>query len=133
VRTNESNSLLEILRKLEIELHQPRVRNDRQALAALLHANFREFGSSGATYTRDEILSEFSDQSQAYEVWSQDYQLELLTPECALLTYRSAHVDQQGRLDRHTNRASLWQLTEGKWTMRFHQGTSTTTFVRTAT
>ncbi|HET6369798.1 MAG TPA: DUF4440 domain-containing protein, partial [Nitrospiria bacterium] len=70
---------------------------------------------------------------QTYEVWSQDFQVEPLSQEAALLTYRSAHVNNEGELERHTNRASLWQLTEHGWQMFFHQGTPTEAFQKSAT
>lgn len=63
-----------------------------------------------------------------YEVWSQDYQAELLAEACALLTYRTAHVGEQGRLERHANRALIRQLTDGRWRLRFHQGTPAQAF-----
>jgi hypothetical protein len=50
----------------------------------------------------------------------------------ALLTYKSAHVDANGELSRHTLRSSLWQKMESRWQMRFHQATPTDAFLKTA-
>jgi len=108
------------------------VRSDREKLDQLLHPRFREFGRSGRIYTKAEILAEFSDQPQTYEVWSQEFHVEPLSEELALLTYRSAHVDREGNLERHTNRSSLWQSTDGGWRMLFHQGTPTEAFAKDA-
>jgi hypothetical protein len=63
---------------------------------------------------------------------SQDFEHEQLAAGLALLTYRSAHVKAGGAIERHTLRASLWELTEIGWQLRFHQGTPTEAFeVRT--
>ena len=109
----EAPGLIDVLRELEVTLHQPAVRSDPARLGQLLHLSFREFGRSGTEYTREDVLREFADVSQVYQVWSQDFRVEELGPGVALLTYRSAHIDPAGILSRHTHRASLWQL--GHW------------------
>jgi hypothetical protein len=124
----ESNTLLAAIQALEVEIHQPDVRSDLSRLDQLLHPRFREFGRSGRIYTKAEMLAEFSQQLQTHEVWSQDFQLEPLTEGLALLTYKSAHINSAGTLERHANRASLWQLTGVGWQMLFHQGTPTAAF-----
>jgi hypothetical protein len=123
--------LLETLRALEVALHQSALRADPARLGALLHPAFREFGRSGAIYSRDATLAEFVEQAQPYTIWSQDFIAEALSDELVLLTYRSAHIDAAGALERHTNRMSLWQRTERGWQMRFHQGTPSPPFART--
>jgi uncharacterized protein YndB with AHSA1/START domain len=128
----DTKSLLDTLRTLEVALHQPEVRSDLARLERLLHESFRESGRSGRTYTRAEVLAEFSREPQAYEVWPQDFQLQPLSEGLALLTYRSAHVKSDGALERYTNRSSLWQLTEHGWQLLFHQGTPTDAFPRDA-
>ena len=128
----DAKVLLETLRALETALHQPQVRSDRARLDRLLHRRFREFGRSGHIYTRAEILAEFSHQPQTYAIWSQEFQVEPLSEGLALLTYKSAHIDSEGKLERHTIRSSLWQLTRCGWQMLFHQGTPTEPFPRAA-
>jgi hypothetical protein len=125
--------LLETLRELEIAVHQPKVWSDPAGLDELLHPAFHEFGRSGASDTRAEVLAEFAGHEQTYTVWFQDIVVEQVGEGLALLTHRSAHVNASGQLERHTNRSSLWQLTEGGWKMRFHQGTPTEAFSRNET
>jgi hypothetical protein len=125
--------LLETLKELEVLLHEPEVRSSAERMGQLLHSSFREFGRSGATYTREAILAHVSSAGEQPEIWAQDFQLEVFSEDLALLTYRSAHVAEDGELQRHTNRSSLWQLTEGGWKMRFHQGTATQPFAKRAT
>lgn len=129
----DEKELLETLRALEVELHQPEIRSDRRKLDGFLHQRFREFGRSGRAYSKADILDEFSGQPQLDRIWSQEFQAELLTEGLALLTYKSAHITAEGKLERHTIRSSLWQFTEHRWQMLFHQGTPTHAFPRNAT
>jgi hypothetical protein len=94
--------LLETLQSLEVALHRPEVRSNRDELDRLLHPEFREFGRSGHIYERAEVLAEFADRPQAYEVWAQDFRVVPLSDVLALLTYKSAHVTPEGKLDHHT-------------------------------
>lgn len=87
--------LLDTLRTLEIELHQPPVRRCPARLTELLHPEFREYGRSGAHYTRNEILESLPAEQGATVIWSQDFELIELTDGLAVLTYRSAHVDRR--------------------------------------
>lgn len=129
----DTRPLSEVLRELETRLHQPGIRRDRAALGALLHPCFHEFGRSGDTFTREQTLAEFDEQPQSYEIWAQSYEVQELTQDLALLTYKSAHLNSEGQLERYTNRSSLWQLTQDRWLLRFHQGTPTHAFDKDAT
>jgi hypothetical protein len=129
----EAMRLLKTLQLLEVALHRPEVRSDRDELDRLLHPEFREFGRSGRIYERAEVLAEFADRRQAYQVWAQDFRVVALSDALALLTYKSAHVTAQGELEHHTNRSSLWQLTPAGWRLLFHQGTPTQAFFKDAT
>jgi len=119
----DTAALLEELRSLEIELHKDR---SRRRMEALLHPDFMEFGKSGRTYTRDEILNEFATDATLPVVQSNHFAVTPLAPGVALLTYVSAHVNADGTSDRVTLRSSIWVQTELGWRMRFHQGTATT-------
>ena len=126
-------TLLDTLRKLEIETHQPQLRTDQHKLGRVLHPNFFEIGRTGVIHSRASVLAEFSNHPPSYRVWAQDFQMESLTEALALLTYRSAHVADDGTLERHTLRASLWERTEQGWQLRFHQGTPAAAFEQRAT
>lgn len=116
-------SLLETLCALELELHRSDTRSNRQRLEQLLHPSFREFGRSGATYSRADILAEFEGVARAYDVSATDFRVVELTPGSALLTYVSAHRLADGTLERFTHRCSVWVHVAGNWQMIFHQGT----------
>ena len=123
------DDLLETLKSAEVALHQPSVRRDTSQVQALLHEPFLEFGRSGARYDRDSILSLLaSEEPGDGPILSQDFALTPLGTSAALLTYRSAVVDDSGEIRRHSLRASIWIRTSDGWKLRFHQGTPTEAF-----
>ena len=124
-----SNRLLEQLRDLEIELHQPELRSNPTRLETLLHESFFEFGRSGRSYDKTEIIELLSKEYSPDLIWSQEFSVAEIAEGVALLTYRSAHIDDNGELTQHSNRSSLWQHTNHGWQMRFHQGTAIDEFV----
>ncbi|MBI3147335.1 MAG: DUF4440 domain-containing protein [Betaproteobacteria bacterium] len=109
-----------------------RHRSSEERLGALLHPSFREFGRSGAEYSREAIVSLLLEDKAPPSIWAQDFALAVLSEDLALLTYRSAQIGEDGALHRHTHRSSLWQRTERGWQMRFHQGTPTSEFEKHA-
>jgi hypothetical protein len=116
---------------LEVALHRPAARADIPRLDELLHPSFIEFGRSGRSYTKADMLRELPLAQPSDGIWSQDFAVNEITEDVALLTYRSAHVDGNGELSRHTLRSSLWQRAESGWQLRFHQGTPTDAFAKT--
>jgi hypothetical protein len=126
----ETPRLFEQLQELEVALHQPAIRRDQATLERLLHPRFREFGRSGRSYTKADVLANLAAEQEATDVWSQNFEIELLGDDSALLTYRSAHVVADGKLERHTNRSSLWVRAGSAWQMLFHQGTPSEPFER---
>ncbi len=119
-------ALLEELKELEIELQKNETRRNRKRMEALLHPDFMEFGRSGRTYNRAEVLDEFGPDTMLPVIQSRNFDLVLLTEDVALLTYVSAHLEKNQILHRHTLRSSVWVRTNVGWQMRFHQGTPTT-------
>ncbi|KQY31870.1 hypothetical protein ASD32_04595 [Rhizobium sp. Root483D2] len=107
------------LRQLEERLHDPQVRGSALLAGELLDADFTEFGSSGAVYTRAGIIAALV--AEAAEagpaVRSENYRLTRLSETVALLTYETA------RENRRVLRSSIWRCTKGQWRMAFHQGT----------
>ncbi|KAM3107667.1 nuclear transport factor 2 family protein [Phormidesmis sp. 146-33] len=128
----ENLSLLAALRELECELHQPECRRNRERLAQLLAPDFKEFGRSGATYTRDYELMSLPSDPEPPQIHAQDFAVNKLSDSIALLTYRDAYVNPSGELFRHTNRSSIWRLDSSGWQMVFHQGTPTDSFDQSA-
>ena len=118
------SSLLQELRALEVELHHPGARCSRERLEQLLHAEFHEVGRSGRSYSRETILKFLAAQESHPEVASEKYSVSEFSPGVALLTYRSAHIEQGKTLVNHTLRSSVWLKTSAGWQLRYHQGTA---------
>ena len=116
--------LLQELQALEVELHHPGVRCSRERLEQLLHPEFHEVGRSGRAYNRETIVNFFASQESQPVIRSEEFSVALLAPGVALLTYRSAHVEQEARLVNHTLRSSVWLKASQGWQLRYHQGTA---------
>ena len=125
-----TGDLLEQLRDLELDLQSLAVRRDRARLGELLHEAFVEFGRSGQRYDKANILEQLPSERAPEAMWSQDFELLELAEGVALITYRSASVNEDGKLFRFSLRSSLWQRTAHGWQMRFHQGTATKPFTK---
>jgi hypothetical protein len=95
---------------------------------ALLHDSFTEFGRSGRSYSRSAILELLASEETSGEVLAQEFEVVELGPNAALLTYRSAVIDESGNAHRHSVRSSIWVQTPDGWKLRFHQGTPTNAF-----
>ena len=114
------------LSRLEAELHRPAVRADEDRVKDLLHAEFEEIGRSGQIHSRDATLATLKSEVQPYEIAADAYVATKIGTDVALLTYRSAHRQEDGTFTRHTLRSSIWVLVAGHWQLRYHQGTPTT-------
>lgn len=121
-------ALLLLLKAFEAELHKPAARSDATRLDALLHDDFREFGCSGAAYTKADILSRLPAEVRQGVVVADRFEVRRLGEATALLTYRSTQLLADGTLDRFALRASLWEHSARGWQMSFHQGTPTTPY-----
>jgi hypothetical protein len=111
----------ERLEALERSLWKAATRFDREHMERVLAADFREFGRSGRTYTRAEILAFKPSELDAV---LRDLEIRALGPDVALATYRS-----ELRSDGHpalANCSSIGTRLDDNWQLRFHQGTPTT-------
>jgi hypothetical protein len=123
-----NKALSSTIRELETSLHQPEIRANRQRLDELLHQGFQEFGRSGRIYLKADIVEDLPTEQSRAVIWSQDFSLRILADGVVLLTYKSANLTDDGVLERHALRASIWQRSPTGWQMRFHQGTPTAPF-----
>lgn len=102
---------------LEEELLTPEVRADRDRVAALLHPDFVEFGSSGREWDRAGIISALAEDPGDRRRMV-DARVTPMSSYSVLLTYRV--LGDPGSL-----RSSVWQReADGRWRLRFHQGTA---------
>jgi hypothetical protein len=123
--------MLQLIRSLEVSLHQNTVRRDAAQLHDLLHDDFMEIGRSGQSYSKAQMIKHLVQEPALDTVWSQDFKLSMPAYSVALLTYRSAHVGADEQLALHTYRSSIWLLADSGWQLRFHQGTPEAAFTRT--
>jgi hypothetical protein len=118
---NSSQDLATHLFHLEQQLLNPSTRRDATALTSLLTEDFREFGSSGRTYTRQQIIDALAAESSRTITLS-DPLCQQLAEDIALLTYRSTRSIALEPATRAL-RSSLWIYRNSRWQMLFHQGT----------
>ncbi len=100
------------IRALELRLLDPAVRGSAEELERLLCDDFREFGSSGRVYTKEEAIALLVADPAVPQDFS-DFAAMVVAPGVVLATYRA-----KGAV-----RSSVWRLEDGRWRLYFHQGT----------
>ena len=113
--------IAEHLKDLEELLLTDAVRKDREFASSLLVEEFREFGSSGRSYTRTEIL-DFLETEPPVQLSLEDFDASLLSENVALVTYRSIREMGEATPSKAL-RSSIWVFRDGRWQVVFHQGT----------
>lgn len=107
---------VEAVVELEQELLDPAVRGDYGQLAYLLHPEYREIGASGRLWGREELIEELlaAPESQTrFEL----VDAAPLGSDLVQVVYRTVNGTGSAL------RSSLWERYEGRWRLRFHQGT----------
>ncbi len=112
----------EIIYNLETSLLKPEVRSSYKELNNLLSDDFKEFGSSGLIYTKQDILERLPSNTNKTIYAIYDFEITLLSETLVMAHFKT---------DRTTNdthkvsslRTSLWRNEKGVWKMFFHQGT----------
>jgi hypothetical protein len=117
--TASEANLEELLLNLEQRLMDPVFLKDRSRVSALLAEDFREFGSSGRVWSRDEILNPSETQTAPLV---EDFSVKTIVPELVQVTYRTLKRVPGGK-PQAALRSSLWIRRGDKWQMLFHQGT----------
>lgn len=119
-------ALQDHLSRLERRIHHDGQLCPSAELETLLHPDFEDIGRSGNRYDRATVLQYLSTLTEAPETRSDAFELALLSPGCALLTFRSAQLSRTGDWTLHTHRSSVWvRSADGQWQLIFHQGTAT--------
>ncbi|RRO16637.1 nuclear transport factor 2 family protein [Saccharopolyspora rhizosphaerae] len=106
----------------ELRLLEPEVRADAEAVRALLHPDFREFGASGAVWDRETIVRATEASSSADErIEASGFRATPLGPDAVLLTCTTRYRGSSSL------RTSVWVRSAGDWLLLHHQGTRTST------
>ena len=110
------------IRSLEERLLDRRVRSDPDLLGELVAKEFLEFGSSGRTWSKQEIIDALREERGARFTIS-DFRARLISPRAALATYRVLAEPESPEPSRSSLRSSIWVHRAGRWQLVFHQGT----------
>jgi hypothetical protein len=111
-------SLRDLLLGLETLLLDPVQRVRPDSIADHFAEEFREFGKSGRTYNKAEILEWLRTENLSNrKVAIENFEVTPLGDSAALVTYISV-VEQVRAL-----RSSIWLFRERQWQILFHQGT----------
>lgn len=108
--------------ELELQLLTSSVRHNRDAVSHLLAEEFREFGSSGRVFDKQQILDALMNESPA-EISMADFKTTVLADGIALVTYRACRQNDTQSKPAISLRSSIWVMRDGRWQMVFHQGT----------
>jgi hypothetical protein len=111
---------LSLLERLETSLWETETRFDRALMTKTLAADFVEFGGSGRVWSREQCL-DLAQESIAAQIPLENFAVKVIAPDVALITYVSAVATARG--GERANRSSLWSRVDGRWQLRFHQGT----------
>jgi len=109
---------------LEDRLLQPEIRGSKEEISMLLADSFVEFGVSGHTYDKLQVVEELP-YSPTVPVIIKDFQVKVLAPDVVLATYRAVKPHESREEMRNSLRSSIWKFLDGRWQMVFHQGTRT--------
>jgi hypothetical protein len=106
------------LTSLEHAMWQESTRFDLSFQEARFAADFVEFGRSGRTYTRAQIIR--TDRSPI-NATLRNFEIRALDRATVLVTYDSEAV-YNGEIE-YAHRSSIWSRGNAGWQLRFHQGT----------
>ena len=109
------------LEDLERRLFDPAVRRSAARVDALLAADFREFGSSGQAWRRQDVIAGLAKEASVTRTLT-DFRAIALGPNAVLVTYRCDCGAPEGTAV-SSLRSSMWRCDHGTWRMVFHQGT----------
>lgn len=109
-----------ILEDLETKLWEAKTRFNKKWMENVLSPTFFEFGRSGRTYNREQILSVKGNSIQS-ELPLKNFAIRLINENIAQVTYISI-VNYEEGLEKGL-RSSIWQRTANGWLLEFHQGT----------
>lgn len=112
--------------RLELRLLDADVRASQEELNELLADAFIEFGSSGAVWTKAQIIAGLLGErasGAAVARRADGLQVKLLAEGVALVTYRATRRHRDDASEVHSLRSSLWKHDGRRWRMIFHQGT----------
>ena len=108
---------LPLVRELELSLLTSENRQDATFLHRVLHPDFMEFGASGRTWNRQNIIVDLIATSPETSIEATAMTARRIDADTILITYHADHAGMRSL------RSSIWIQHKANWTMLFHQGT----------
>jgi len=112
----------DIIFELEDKLLQPSVRKSTEQLGVLISDDFIEFGSSGKTYVKKDVLVNLPS-SPEIKFNMIDFKTRLLADGLVQSFFKTEKTNAETGAVTISQRSSIWRNEEGEWRMIFHQGT----------
>jgi hypothetical protein len=112
------------MRALEESLLKPDLRSSPEVLQRMLADDFLEFGASGRSYDKQQVIAGLLNQVEE-EFVIDDFCIRHLAPGVILTTYRVTRRRNPSHVAPYSLRSSVWKYLLGHWQMLFHQGTPT--------
>jgi len=106
-----------VVERLERRLLDLAVRPDAGEVAALLHPDFEGIGVSGRLWDRETVI-QFLESNAVGEATMRVLSADPVAHDSMLLVYRAAFSTSEQL------RSSFWVRVDGRWRLRFHQGTA---------
>jgi len=100
------------IRQAEEQLLTPGIRGSAAVLDRMVSDQFVEFGSSGRTYAKSDVIEQMTTKPNVTGSLV-DFRAIELSADVALATYRTER----------SLRSSIWRRENGHWRIVFHQGT----------
>lgn len=107
---------------LETSLLKPEVRSSFDQLNILLADDFKEFGSSGLVYTKQNVLERLPSNTDKVVYVVNDFEIKNLSEEVVMAHFKTDRVINDTEKV-SSLRTSLWRKEAKGWRMFFHQGT----------
>lgn len=116
-------SLQDQLQAHELELLAAGEVGSQSRLELLLHPEFGEVGRAGHWFDRGTCIQFLLANAAEIKVRCDNFDLKVIEPNVAYLTYRSVEKNAEGVSVNHALRFSLWHKTDIGWQLRYHQAT----------
>ncbi|MEI6352921.1 MAG: DUF4440 domain-containing protein [Candidatus Nomurabacteria bacterium] len=116
------NEINNTIYELEISLLNPEVRSSTEILNNLLVDDFKEFGSSGLIYNKQDVLERLPSDINKTEYTVSDFEIKILSEDIIMTNFKTEKVVNDTE-SFSSLRTSLWRKEGESWKIFFHQGT----------
>jgi len=116
-----TENLADLMKTLEVSFFDNEIRHSGEMLNNLISDEFIEFGRSGKTFNKQEIISMLVN-NDAPRFKLDNFQINNLSGDVLLVNYIS-FIENENRQTEKSLRTSIWKLYGDKWKIIFHQGT----------